>query len=157
MISATINIKQHLAEYVKGKYNHCEDGAVNLPHTSDLYVVVWDLMAKRPVNAAIDSGNLEIALPSRSVGKKPEYYNYLSPRAAKIIEKFIENILYAELHHRLRVNKRKGINYIDTVFKFMTEYGITQITEDAFIKDYYRYRRGEEYRRKKEKNEIKNV
>jgi len=157
MVSAKINIKPHLAEYVRGKYNHCDDGPVSLPHTSDLYIIVWDLMAKRPVNAAIDSGNLDIALPARSVGKRPEYYNYLSPRAAKIIERFVENLMYAELHHRLRENKRKGINYLDTVYQFMTEYGVTRITEDAFIKDYYRFRRGEEYRRKKEKKEKKNI
>lgn len=108
-------------------------------------------MARRPANAPVDTGNLEIALPSRSVGKKPEYYNYLSPRAAMIIEKYIEELLFAEIHHRMRQNKRKGINYLDTVYFFMSEYGITGISEDAFIKDYYRYRRNQYNRKKTEK------
>lgn len=151
MISTRIKIKPHLAEYVKGKYNHCQDGPVTLPHDSDLYVIVWDLMARRPSNAPVDTGNLEIALPSRSVGKKPEYYNYLSPRAAMIIEKYIEELLFAEIHHRMRQNKRRGINYLDTVYFFMSEYGITGISEDAFIKDYYRYRRNQYNRKKTEK------
>jgi len=151
MISTRIKIKTHLAEYVKGKYNHCQDGPVTLPHDSDLYIIVWDLMARRPANAPVDTGNLEIALPSRSVGKKPEYYNYLSPRAAMIIEKYIEELLFAEIHHRMRQNKRKGINYLDTVYFFMSEYGITGISEDAFIKDYYRYRRNQYNRKKTEK------
>lgn len=152
MISTKINIKLHLAEYIRGKYNHSQEGPVSLPHDSDLYVIVWDLMAKRPVNAPVfDAGTLEIALPNLSYGKKPEYYNYLSPRAASLIEQYIEAILYAELHQRFREGKRKGITYLDTAFHFKNEYGITGITEDAFLKDYYRFRRAEEYRRKQQK------
>jgi hypothetical protein len=149
MITTKIKIKDHLAEYIRGKYNNCHDGPVNIPSSSDLYVTIWDLMTKRPVNAGKDEGNLEIALPSRSHGKKPEYYNYLSKRAAGILEKLIESMLYAEIHHHMRTNKRAGLNYLDTVYYFISEYGITSISEDAFIKEYYRLRRNHYNREKR--------
>lgn len=153
MITTKIKIKAHLAEYVKGWLAGCRDEPVSFPPGSDLYITLWDLMAKRPVNApAFDTGNLEIILPSRAVGKRPEYYNYLSARSQSIIEKKIEEIMFEELHHRLRTNKRQGITYIESIHWFMCEYGINSISEDAYKKEFYRLRRNEFNRRKKEKN-----
>ncbi len=154
MVTTKINIKPHLAEYIQGRFNDCEDSPVTFPHDSDLYVALWDLMAKRPINARIDQGNLEIVLPSRSCGKRPERYNYISTRARDVFQKKIEEIMFEELHHLMRTNKRKGITYLDTVCYFMLTYGISSISEDAFIKGYYRLRRNE-YNRKK--NDKKNV
>lgn len=148
MVTTKINIKPHLAEYIQGRFNECENSPVKLPHDSDLYVVLWDLMARRPINARSDEGNLEIVLPSRSIGKRPERYNYLSARASDIFQKKIEEIMYEELYHMMRANKRRGITYLDTVCYFMLSYGISAISEDAFIKGYYRLRRNE-YNRKK--------
>lgn len=150
MITTKITIKNHLAEYVKGRYGGCEDKAVSFPPGSDLYVALWDLLQRRPKDAAIDTGNLEINLPVRSVGKRPETFNYLPKRGVSILEKKIEEIMFEEIHHKLRKNKRNGITYLETVYWFVSTYGITSITEDAFIKEYYRLRRNENNRRKKE-------
>lgn len=153
MITTKINIKPHLAEYIQGRFTSCKNEPVAFSPGSDLYITLWDLMAKRPANAPFfDTGNLEIILPSRSVGKRPEYYNYLSARSQTIIEKKIEEIMYEELHHRLRTNKRQGITYIETIHWFMCEYGINSISEDAYKKEFYRLRRNEINRRKKQKN-----
>jgi hypothetical protein len=103
-------------------------------------------MQQRPVNCPADSGNLEIALPSRrkndgSVRKDPLVYNYLGERSAKIIERKLEVMMFAELHDRLDENKHRfGIEYIETIYEFMKQYAITSITEDALIKNYYRWR-----------------
>ncbi len=148
MITTKINIKKHLAEYVKGRWGDCSDTPVSFPQGSDLFVSLWDLMQRRPKDAGIDTGNLEINLPVRSVGKRPETYNYLPQRGVSILEKKIEEIMYEEIHHRMRVNKRKGITYIETVYWFVSTYGITSISEDAFIKEYYRLRRNEHNRQK---------
>lgn len=153
MITTKINIKAHLAEYIQGRFTSCKNEPVAFSPGSDLYITLWDLMAKRPANAPFfDTGNLEIILPSRSVGKRPEYYNYLSARSQTIIEKKIEEIMHEELHHRLRTNKRQGITYIETIHWFMCEYGINSISEDAYKKEFYRLRRNEINRRKKQKN-----
>lgn len=152
MVTTKINIKPHLAEYVKGRFVGCQDKPVQFPAGSDIYIIIWDLMSKRPADAPpIDRGNLEIILPSRSIGKRPEYYNYLSKRSQTIIEKKIEEIMFEELHHRLRFNKRKGITYIDSIHWFMCEYAINSISEDAYKKEFYRLRRNEFNRRKKDK------
>ena len=96
-------------------------------------------MSKRPDNA-VDTGNLTLVLPDRRTGKDPEYYNYLGERSARIIDKRVRVMFYAELHDRLDENKhRYNIEYIDTVHHFMCKYNITSISEDGLLKNYYRW------------------
>lgn len=157
MVTTRIQVKPHLKEYCIGKYNSHADGPVRFPDTLDLYHTIYDLLRKRPVDAPpIDRGNLEIFLPVRSNGKKVEYYNYLGERSIVIIEKKIETMMWAELHDLLDDQKhRYGIEYIETIFRFMSKYTINSITEDAMLKNYYRWRnnvRQKGKRRKYKKN-----
>lgn len=154
MIATKINIKQHLAEYCYGKFSLCTNNPVSFPDNYDIYHTIHNLMTKRPINCPVDSGNLEIYLPNRrkqdgeSVGKDPLVYNYLGHRAEKIIERKIEVIMFAELHDTLDENKHCfGMDFIETIYEFMTKYQINAITEDALLKNYYRWR--EVIRRKK--------
>ncbi len=146
MVTAKINIKPHLSEYCYGKFSHCSDDPVRFPDDYDIYHTIWNLMQQRPANCPADSGNLEIVLPSRrkndgSVRKDPLVYNYLGERSAKIIERKLEVMMFAELHDRLDENKHRfGIEYTETIYEFMKQYAITSITEDALIKNYYRWR-----------------
>ena len=50
MITTRIQIESYLAEYVRGKYYDETVGTVRFPSSSDIYVTVYDLMEKRPVN-----------------------------------------------------------------------------------------------------------
>lgn len=69
-----IHIEPYLAEYVSNKFkNDPKTGAVKIPYTTDLYFVVWNLMAKpKPSSMATDIGdaaaNLRIHLPNRRHG-----------------------------------------------------------------------------------------
>ena len=63
MITTRIQIESYLAEYVRGKYYDETVGTVRFPSSSDIYVTVYDLMEKRPVNCPADRGNLEFMLP----------------------------------------------------------------------------------------------
>ena len=65
MITTRIQIESYLAEYVRGKYYDETVGTVRFPSSSDIYVTVYDLMEKRPVNCPADRGNLEFMLPDR--------------------------------------------------------------------------------------------
>ena len=66
MITTKIAITPYLAEYIIGKYNHCNKGEVRIPDSSDLYHIIWEYMSRRPDNVPVlESGNLEIALPDR--------------------------------------------------------------------------------------------
>lgn len=150
MMTTRIEVRPHLKEYLIGRFNSHANGPVRFPDNLDLYHTIYDLLQKRPANAPpIDKGNLEIFLPVRHNGKKVEYYNYLGQRSAAIIEKKIETMMWAELHDLLDEQKHLFcIEYNETVFRFMTKYGIEAITEDAMLKNYYRWRRNV---RKKEK------
>ena len=80
MITTRIQIESYLAEYVRGKYYDETVGTVRFPSSSDIYVTVYDLMEKRPVNCPADRGNLEFMLPDRreanfAGGKSPEQFN----------------------------------------------------------------------------------
>lgn len=143
MVTTRIQITPYLAEYIKGKYSNFTSAPIQLPTDSDMYHVLWSLMMKRPDNAPLrDDGNVEFALPNRRVGKDPEYYNYLSPRSAKIIERSVERLFNQELHQVLDDNMSAGRLYDnkDVVLQFMYTYSIDSISEDALLKNYYRWR-----------------
>ena len=84
MVTTRIEIKEHLAEYIYGKYNDCMIGPVSFPSKEDIYHVIYDLLDEN-------------------------------------------KHLY-------------GIQYIETVAYFMRKYGIQSISEDALLKNYYRWR-----------------
>jgi hypothetical protein len=142
MITIKINIKEHLKEYLIGRYNRFDEKSpVRFPDQIDLYILIWDLLVKRPVNCPVDIGNLEIVLPDRYGSKSPEYYNYLGNRSRKKIERKIEIMMWADFREFIEIERhRNGSSIIDSVYLFMSKYGIRSITEDALVKSYYRWR-----------------
>ena len=142
MVTIKINIKKHLEQYLGGKFNGCRDGAVVLPDHLDLYHVLFDLMSRRPEDCPLDCGTFEIALPDRRCGKDPAYYNYLSERSQRIFERKVEVMFFAEVHDYADTKKHiEGIEYAESIFRFMRIYDITDISEDALLKNYYRWRK----------------
>lgn len=146
MITVKIQVEQYVAEYIRGKYFDPDVDAVRFPSKLDIYILVYDLLQKRPINCPLESGNLEFALPDRrdantSGGKSPEHFNYLSARAAKRLGDKMRLMMWAELHDFMDENKHlKGIQFKDSVFEFMCKYSIESITEDALLKNYQRWR-----------------
>lgn len=150
MITVKISVEQHVAEYIRGKYYDHEAGAVRFPSALDIYILIYDLLKKHPTGCPVDSGNLEFALPERREGKDPEYYNYLSDRAQKVLGDKLRLMMWAELHDFMDENKHiNGVQFKDSVFLFMSKYGIEGITEDALLKNYQRWR--DKLRRKKKR------
>ena len=141
MITTKVSVDPVLAEYAQGRFFDTRCGAVLFPDTSDMYVTLWDLLTRRPADSPVDRGNLEIALPNRREGKRPETYNYISARGADIIGRRLRVMMYAELHDLMEQNKHlAGIQYRDTVHQFMARYGIEAVGEDALLKNYQRWR-----------------
>lgn len=117
MVTVKISIKKHLEEYMRGKFNDCREGVITLPDKTDLYHTLFDLTSKRPASCPLEQGTLEIALPDRRCGKDPAYYNYLSERSQRILERRIELMFWAELHEWIDYNKHMyGIQYIESIF-----------------------------------------
>lgn len=143
MIVTKITITAYLAEYLFGKFNNGEANAVHFPEDSDVYHVIWQLMMKRPSSTSpVDEGNLPIFLPNRREGKDPRVYNYLSPRSAQIIEKHIRRMFNEELHTQLIDNRERGRLFLDieVVHQLLCNYGIESVSEDALLKNFYRWR-----------------
>ena len=146
MITSKINVREHICEYAIGKFGTDFSNPISVDYKTDLYVAIWDLLSPRPADKPIDHGNLEIVIPNRRTegeqGKKPERFNYFSEKAARIIDYKIETMMLAELHDLLDENKhRKGIEYQITVHIFVNKYQVRSITEDALLKNYYRWRK----------------
>ena len=142
MLTVRINIKQHLAEYMYGKYNNGDDTTpIKLSTKDDLYHLKWNLMRKRPKNQSpVDSGNLEFELNPSHTGKNPNSYNYLDKLSATILEQKIEALFFLELHTRVEDNRMDGYPHTTQgiIHMFMCEYCIDSITEDALQKRIYR-------------------
>lgn len=153
MTTVKIKVPEHLREYLIGRYgNFDSEEPLRLPDSTDLYHIIFDLLEKRPVTCPVDSGNLVLVLPERSVGKRPEYYNYLGVRSQKIISRKIEVMMWAEAHDLIDEQKHAcGIDYKDAIHLFICKYGINSLSEDAFVKNYYRWR--DKVRRKDKKRE----
>lgn len=141
MTTTRINLPEHLKEYLQGKYGGFDQQPIRLPDNLDLYHLIYDLLEKRPEKQYIDTGNLELVLPARSVGKRPEYYNYLGLRSQRIIARKIETMMWAEAHDFIDHQKHvEGMDYKDAVCLFMRKYGIESLSEEAYLKNYYRWR-----------------
>ncbi len=146
MITVKINVPPHIAEYARGKFGDPATGVVRFPAGLDIYVALYDLMAKRPLSGPIDTGNLELCLPDRrdanqAGGKSPEQYNWFSAESQKHIARKLRVMMLAELHEEIDANKHlRGIRFKDSIYFFMARYAIDSLTEDAFLKDYQRWR-----------------
>ncbi len=154
MVTVKIQVEPYVAEYINGKYFDFSAGCVRFPAGLDIYILIYDLLQKRPASRPIDVGNLQFMLPSRREGKDPEYYNFLSDRAQKILSDKMRLMMWAELHEVMDENKHlRGIMFKDSVFMFMRKYGIESISEDALLKNYQRWR--DKLRRKKKRGYTK--
>ena len=156
MITTSINIEPYLAEYLRGKYNNGSEEAFRIPDNTDLYHTIWTLMAKRQKNQSpVDNGNLAFILPERRIGKDPKVYNFLSPNSVRLIEKEVRRMFNRELHAAMNENDMNGhlLKNLDVVHHFMCSYCIDSISEDALLKNFYRWR--ENIRKRKTRREYK--
>ena len=150
MVKVRIDVPAPVAEYIRGKYYDPEVGCVRFPSNLDIYILIWDLLKKRPADAPMDSGNMEFALPDRREGKNPETYNYLSQRAGKQLGEKMRRMMMAEIHDFMDECKHaEGTTFKDSAYRFICKYGIESITEDALLKNYQRWRNGARRRYKR--------
>lgn len=141
MVIVKISAEPYVAEYIQGKFFDYETRTVRFPSTLDIYILIYDLLQKRPASNPVDTGNLEFMLPERREGKDPITYNWLSGRAQKVLADKMRLMMWAELHEVMDENKHiHGIKFKDSVFRFMRKYGIESISEDALLKNYQRWR-----------------
>lgn len=145
-MTTKIELPKHLAEYLLGKFGD-ENNVVYLPSSSSLYFILYELLQRRPANTSIDKGNIEIKLPTprmshKSAGKPAEYFNYIGRRGTLILIRAINTMLKTEAHEFFDENKHvKGIDYIESAYAFLTKYNIENLSAEALLKDYQRWRK----------------
>lgn len=153
MITLKFNIKPYLAEYMSIRYSWPERSSVKIPPNTDLYHLMIDLLSRRPVNAGRDVGNIEFQLPHRSSGKRTETYNYLPPYAQRKIESAIYTMHWSEFHMFCEYQMHiKGESLLMSVLLFKSKYNIESLSQDAYIKNYQRWRDRQKVCRRTYKN-----
>ncbi len=153
MITLRFYIRPYLAEYMSIKYSWPERSTVKLPPNTDLYCLMIDLLSRRPAGVGRDKGNIEFQLPHRAYGKRTETYNWLSARSQTRIEKAIYVMHWSEFHmfceYQMHV---KGESLLMSVLLFKSKYNIESLSQDAYIKNFQRWRDRQGFRRRMYKN-----
>lgn len=139
-MTTRINVDEYCAEWLRAKYAD-EDGVIYLPSDSDLYHLLWDLMARRPADVSpIDSGNIEIFLPCRREGKRPDTFNYIHANSQKIFNTKVKSLISLDLHSFVEGLCKHGVMLIEAVAQYKLKYQIDSISDEALLKNIQRWR-----------------
>lgn len=151
---ATIKVEPYLAQYARCKFStHPKTGGVCIPDSFNLYHAVWHAMSKWPrerwavgVMRRVDApdGNLMIHLPDCREGgfrKNPLYWNYISPRRARVIGRELKRLFDWEFHHYVEVmlEYHPDMTKKSAVQQFVRKYALGIDTEDTLLKNYQRH------------------
>lgn len=149
MFTIRFSIRPYLAEYCSLKYSWPQRSACKIPPSSELHVLFLELLSKRPLTAGRETGNIEFILPNHPSGKRTVTYNYLSQRSQRRIEQYLYVMFWAEFHrfteYQLHV---KGESLLMSVLLFKSKYNIESLSQDAFIKNYQRWRDRQAFQRR---------
>lgn len=143
MITATIEVKPHLAAYLYVRYAKCvKSGAIQLPSTSILYHRIGELTVRRPKDVSWrETGNLTLVLPDPRHGKNPETYNYLGQKSVRVLELEIDTMLKMDLYSYLLQEKfQRGVMYKKSLIAFMEKYNIADTNESGLMKAFQRWK-----------------
>lgn len=155
--AAFVRVEPYLAKYARMKFGvDPKTGGIRIPDSYNLYHCVWQSMSKWPLErwnvgvlrrAEAPEGNLLIHLPNRreegGVSKNPRYWNYISPRHARLINRELKRLFDWEFHHYVEnlLEYRSDITKKEAVARFVRKYGLGIDTEDALLKNFQRHQR----------------
>lgn len=143
-----IRVEPYLAAYAKMKFDtDPKTGGIKIPDSFDLYHCVWQLMERHPKDARLpEDSNLKIWLPARRgadglAQKNPAFWNYLSPRSARQVEKQLRRLFNWEFHHYMETATHgdRCLTKIQAVREFISVYGLGLDCEDALLKNIQRH------------------
>ena len=143
-----IRVAPYLAKYARMKFDvDAQTGGIRIPDSFDLYHCVWQLMERRPADAVTAAdANLTIWLPARrgidgQAQKNPAFWNYLSPRSARQVERSLRRLFNWEFHHYCEDLVSRGTAKKEAVMRFIRMYGLGIDSEDALLKNLQRHER----------------
>ncbi len=145
---ALIRVEPYLAAYARRKFeSDPKTGGIRIPDSFDLYHCVWQLMERRPRDyRPTGNENLCIWLPARrgteGTGQKnPAFWNYISPRHARLVEKQLRRLFNWEFHHHCEQQLEQGCTKVEAVRQFVSRYHLGLDCEDALLKNLQRHER----------------
>lgn len=153
MYTVRFYVKPHLAAYMHHRYaRFVESGAIHLPPTSILYHLLHMLTTRQPSGGYHrEEGNLLLALPCPTDGKSPTVFNHLTAAAIERLSAAIDLQMHMELYEFMRHGKfKKGIMFQTSAYRFQRQHEMWDITSEALLKSYQRWRDKEKKGRKKE-------
>lgn len=153
MYTVRFYVKPHLAAYMYHRYaKNVEAGAIHLPPTGILYNLLHALATRQPSGSyQREEGNLTLALPCPTDGKSPIIFNHLSGPGIDRLTAAIDLQMHMELYEFMRHGKfKKGIMYQTSAYQFQVRHEMWDITSEALLKSYQRWRDKEKKGRKKE-------
>ncbi len=149
MVLASIQLKDHLVEFMKHKYGVEDEDHVSIPPSDDLYYVLNKLRSKKPKNAPQSSGNFTFVVPSPRNSRDPEIYNYYSREAEKTIQSRINRMFKAEFHDFMDYRTDDcGDTITEASVLFASITNVRSIDTESLCKDYYRWRNKHRHRHK---------
>ena len=154
----SISVPDYLARYARLKFDtDPKTGGIRIPDSFNLYHCVWHAMAKWPLErwhvgvmrrVETAGGNLTIHLPDRRSPedghrKNPRYWNYISPRSARVIAAELKRLFDWEFHHYVEnlLEYRDDVTKKEAVRRFARKYSLGIDAEDALIKNFQRHER----------------
>lgn len=145
---ASIRVEPYLAVYAREKFEiDPKTGGIKIPDSFDLYHCVWQLMERRPRNAELpEDPNLKIWLPSRRcteglAQKNPAFWNYLSPRSQRLVEKSLRRLFNWEFHYFCEDLVSQQVTKKEAVDRFISMYNLGIDVEDTLLKNLQRHER----------------
>lgn len=148
MKTVVLQIKQDLVNYLQKAFaKHMHDGVLCLPVQSPFYRFVSEKLYGHCHRTLVrPQGNLTLGFVSLGNSKNSAWYYQLGKEATRELERMIDYRMRKDLYERMKEGRRKyGVTYVETVNRFMQEYDIRGVTEDAFLRG---------YRRKKAQNRL---
>ncbi len=149
MVVVSIQIKDHLVEYMKHKYSVENEDYVSIPSSDDLYYVLNKLRSKKPKDSVVNRGNLKFVVPTPRGCRDPEIYNHYSNEAIQTIQSRINRHFKAEFHDFMDYRTDEcGDTITEATILFVSIMKLTAIEPDSLSKDYYRWRNKHRHRHK---------
>ncbi len=148
--TCSLAVADHLAEYARRRFRlDRRTGAIIIPRNFDLWHCLWHVMQKAPRGGRVaKGGNLLVRLPNRQhkggmEGKDPAWWNYVSPRGSKLVERQLRRLYYFDFHSWMLDSGRSSQMQCERVRTFMRRWGTSPDHEDALLKEWQRYRKRE--------------
>lgn len=154
---ALVRLEPYLAKYARMKFEvDPKSGGIRIPDSFNLYHCVWQAMSKWPLErwhigvlrrSDEPDGNLLIHLPDRRENgfrKDPRYWNYISPRHARQINRELKRLFDWEFHHYVETLLEYNPGTItkkEAVGRFARKYALGIDVEEALLKNFQRHER----------------